>query len=203
MNRRQLILGLGSAGVGSAALVGSGAFTSVGVDRSVSLSVTGDADGYLGLDANFDDFPNSEYATELDNGVVAIDATGNADGNFNGTGVSPSASTIVEEVVAVTNQGTQDVLVFGTSTELEVADERFELFLTDLDDKATDRVNLLTPPDDVPSGGVQIVGPGETVGLGFEVDGRGLSESELGTLGDLLTDLQVTIRIDVEEVPNQ
>ena len=51
MRRRQFILGLGTIAAGSAAAVGSGAFTSVEADRTISAEVAQDSDAFLELDA--------------------------------------------------------------------------------------------------------------------------------------------------------
>ena len=51
MNRRKFMLGLGGTVAGSAAVLGSGAFTSFNADRTASVSVAGDSTAFLGLDA--------------------------------------------------------------------------------------------------------------------------------------------------------
>lgn len=200
MNRRKLLAGVGISVSGAAGVLSTGAFTSVGVERQVAFAVTNDANAYLGLDPDSDSFHNSEYATEQADGTVRIDLTGDSSGDFNGTGASPFAQTVIEEVIKVTNQGAQKVLIFGTSGELEVNDD-FELFLTDPENESAGRTDLLKSPSSESPDGLRVIGPGESLALGFELDGRDLDNSELNDLEELVTDLQVVIHADAEEVP--
>jgi len=199
MNRRKLIFLFGTAATGGGVAVGTGAFDSVSADRSVSLAVAGDSNAFLGLNSDSNELPNSEYATELGNGLAEINTTPDADGDFDGEGVSPFALTTIEEVIEVTNQGTQDVAVFVESNDpnLSDLDGDFELFATDPDDGTDNRANLRegTDIDDL-----QVIGPGDSFALGFEVDARDKSDSELDDLEDDITDLEVTIIADAEEV---
>ena len=54
MNRRTVLLGLGATGIGTGALFGSGAFTSVQASRDFTVEVAGDEAAALGLIANDD-----------------------------------------------------------------------------------------------------------------------------------------------------
>lgn len=81
MNRRQLLLGVGSTAAASTLLVGSGAFSQVEADRSMSVRVARDSSGYLGL------VPNTRIKgiRESESGELEVD--------FTGTGLNPSATT--------------------------------------------------------------------------------------------------------------
>ena len=196
MNRRTLITYTGVAVTGGSAVLATGAFTSVEANRDITVNVADDTDALLGLDP--DSLDNSAYATESD-GVVGIDVSQDGDRDFDGEGVSPFALTTIEEVIEVTNQGTQDVAVFVESNDpsLGELDGDFELFATDPDDGTDNRANLRegTDIDDL-----QVIGPGDSFALGFEVDARDKSDDELDELEDDITDLEVTIIADAEEV---
>lgn len=109
MQRRNLLAAIGSAAAGSAAAMGTGAFTSVSADRSVSVAVEGDKSALLGLDATTG--TNSAYAKQTDSGevTVAIDET---DTYADADGVNANALTKIFEAFQITNQGTQPVAVW-------------------------------------------------------------------------------------------
>lgn len=54
MNRRNVLIGLGTAAVGTGAAFGSGAFTQVEADRTVSVGVADDSNAHVGLVPNAD-----------------------------------------------------------------------------------------------------------------------------------------------------
>lgn len=110
-NRRKFITGLGALAAGSAAAVGTGAFTSVTADRAVTVNIEGDANAYLGLSAT--NSANGAYTNESgDDGKISInfdDLTGGDDRTVadGGSGVNYRAKTVAEDVFRITNQGTQ------------------------------------------------------------------------------------------------
>ena len=63
MNRRNVLLGLGTAAAGSGIVFGSGAFTTVEAERSFDVSVDTDADAVIGLDTAAD---GDDLVTESD-----------------------------------------------------------------------------------------------------------------------------------------
>jgi len=102
---------LGIAGGGTAFVTGSGAFTTVEADRDVSVAVAGDADAFLALRGNGE---NSEYVTTTD-GQLGLDLTSsNSNISGSGQGVNANAITVLEDVIEVQNQGTQEVEVEAT-----------------------------------------------------------------------------------------
>ncbi|MES3160230.1 MAG: DUF1102 domain-containing protein, partial [Halorubrum sp.] len=168
MQRRKFILGLGAALASGSALIGSGAFTSVAAERDIAVNVADDAQALLRLDPDDTDYPNSAYATETD-GVVEIDITEDGSG-FDGEGISPFATTTIEEVFPIENQGTQEVQVSVESTDLDGSDfeDEVDFFATpdpNDDDQDFDQVSLL---DDSIN-----IGVGEAVAAGLEVDATG------------------------------
>ena len=136
MNRRKFVIRLGAASAGGSALIGSGAFTSVSAERDITVNVSDDSSALLELDP--DSLDNSAYAIESD-GSTGIDISKSASGDFSGEGVSPFALTEIEEVIEVTNQGTQEV-------EVEVT----PLTVVDTDTSSTLMV-LTVPKTDFPA----------------------------------------------------
>ncbi len=76
MNRRRFIVGLGSAAAGSAAVLGSGAFSAAQLDgRDVNVKVVDDSDGLIGL------VPNPNVAgIHDDEGELTIDLADDGQG---------------------------------------------------------------------------------------------------------------------------
>jgi hypothetical protein len=109
MKRRKFILGTGAAAAGGASLLGSGAFTSVQADRSVSVNVVGDANALLRL-APCEGSSNGDYVTGAADGAMAIDLS-ESNKNVDGNGVNPEARTTIHNVFEICNQGTQNVCV--------------------------------------------------------------------------------------------
>jgi len=103
MQRRNLLIGMGSLTVGGAATIGTGAFTSVEAERSVTVDVAGDSNAYLGLQPTTG--PNSDYVHK-ENGQVKIALSGSDNG---GKGFNKNAVTEIDEMLKVTNQGTQTI----------------------------------------------------------------------------------------------
>jgi hypothetical protein len=69
MNRRKFILGVGGVSVGSAGVIGTGAFSNITADRDVTLRIAADNNGYLEFD------PVSELTTIPHGGVTEFDLT--------------------------------------------------------------------------------------------------------------------------------
>ena len=106
MQRRKLLAGMGSLAAGSAAAMGTGAFTETSVDRAVTVQVANDAAGYLGL-SDVDSSPNSQFVSQDgSNGELAIDVDDSGNG---GSGVNLNSHTRIDDLFKITNQGTQTV----------------------------------------------------------------------------------------------
>lgn len=88
--RRTTTLGLGAMLAGAGTVLGTGAFSSVEAQRSVSLSTAGDADAFLAFEVIDDDY------VDLDNGMIAFE-------------LIADARTTFTDLVAVRNQGTRSV----------------------------------------------------------------------------------------------
>ena len=107
------MIGVGSLAAGSAAAMGTGAFTSVQANRSLTVETADDASALLALEA--EDTPNgNEYVDESDN-AIAIDIS-----TSHGDGVNDDAYTVVRNLFQATNQGTQNVYVWAEGLPAEV-----------------------------------------------------------------------------------
>jgi hypothetical protein len=107
MNRRKFLAGIGSLAAASATAMGTGAFTSVDAERSVSVAVASDENAFLGLDTL--DSSNSDEFVSLDGGTLGIDISETTAG---GTGVNMNARTAFDDMFQITNQGTQQAAVY-------------------------------------------------------------------------------------------
>lgn len=112
MKRRTLLLGLGTAIAGGGAVLGTGAFTTVQADRSVSVNVAQSSQALVGIDVN------DRYGSTTDNGVAQFDLQSNV---FENTGFNPQAKTILYGALAITNnsgtEGDTMSVEFGYSSD--------------------------------------------------------------------------------------
>ena len=150
-----------------AVVTGSGAFSSVTAERTVSVNVAGDADALLGLSVH--DGPNGAYA-QTSNGQIEILVDGT---NTTGSGVNPNARTVIRDVFNVTNQGTQTVDVW-----IEKSGNRTDL----VEFQNASAVRL-----DNTSAQAETVAVGDTTEVGIVIDTRGESLSSGTTLLDSIT----------------
>jgi hypothetical protein len=92
--------------------MGTGAFTSVTADRSVSVEVAGDKSALLALTAAKEGGSKTansdEYVENAGGGEVMINLTSTAEG---ASGINADAETKVANLLDITNQGTQDIQV--------------------------------------------------------------------------------------------
>jgi hypothetical protein len=111
MRRRKMLIGLGSLAAGGAAATGTGAFTSVTADRTITVNTANDNDAFLQLTPS--DGENGAYA-EQDGGTleIAFDGSNTDSGEPTGNGINDNAKTIIRDVFDITNQGTQAVFVW-------------------------------------------------------------------------------------------
>ena len=105
INRRRALIGLGALAAGGSAFAGTGAFTSVQADRTMTVATANDADAFLALDTI--DSPNSAEFAEITDGTLEIDIGDTDDG---GSGVNLNAITHIDRVFKITNQGTRPLM---------------------------------------------------------------------------------------------
>ena len=99
-NRRKFLAGLGALASGSAAAVGTGAFTSVSANRTLSVETAGDVDAYLGLDASVSPHANQS------GGTMEFQFDGSSEA-ASGQGLNQNADTMFTDVLRIENQGTE------------------------------------------------------------------------------------------------
>lgn len=102
MQRRKFIIGLGALSAGTAAAMGTGAFSAVEADRGFSVDVADDANAYLALTSA------SEYAEE-NGGTIELDFSESNPTDKGGEGVNKNATTMFLHLFTIKNQGTETV----------------------------------------------------------------------------------------------
>ena len=157
MERRKFVIGAGALATGSAAALGTGAFSSVEAERSVEIDVEGDAEAYLRLtgDEEFiDDDTPQDSELEFAFGV-------NEETEEGGQGFNDDAVTVVEDIVTIENQGTEDTVQvdFGEDGD---NDDEVTVNLDDADVK-------LMLPEDVSDRTIDV---GNSTTIDIEVDTR-------------------------------
>lgn len=102
---------MGSLAAGGAATIGSGAFTSVSANRSVDVNVADDSDALLRIvkDRRGESpTANAEEYVETSGGTVSLDFTETDSG---AGGINDDATTVIDDLLMIENQGTQGVYV--------------------------------------------------------------------------------------------
>lgn len=115
MNRRNVLIGLGAVAAGGGAVLGSGAFSQVQAERTVSVTTAGDASGFLQLSGD------GSYVTDDSSGALTLDL-GQA---TSGDGFNEEARTVVEGIVTATNNaadGENIDIGFDDGTGTQVAE---------------------------------------------------------------------------------
>jgi len=114
MQRRNLLIGMGSIAAGGAATIGTGAFTSVQADRSVQVAVADDDEAFLSIEGNDTNNGNQYVTSDGTSGTLTLDFTNTDNEAFTsggGSGLNDNAETIIRDLFTITNKGTQRVLV--------------------------------------------------------------------------------------------
>ena len=112
MNRRNVLIALGAVAIMTGIVFGTGAFTQVEADRTVNVDVAEDADAFLAIEEG--PGANADYVDTDDDGAIVVNLDGT---NVDGDGLNPDAVTSIDDLITLTNQGTQEV---GLRFELEV-----------------------------------------------------------------------------------
>ena len=144
MNRRKFLIGAGSLAAGSAAAMGTGAFSTVEADRTVSVNVASDSQALLALDKAENE--NSAYAKEQSTGAITVDISDSNNSGFDGkdpNGVNPNATTRIFDIFTIQNQGTQPAAVWvpPESVSSSTGDDVTDGTGFYIDPQATDRPN--------------------------------------------------------------
>ena len=176
MNRRNVLIGLGGLVAGGGALIGTGAFDTVEAERTVNVETAGDAAALLAFSpADRDDDTGdgagtdpdfNEYVPDPGEGTIEINLDGNTEG---ADGLNQNARTRLENLVVVTNQGTQNV----GSLEFTIAVDG-----TGDDDGHEDAFKIVSGSDTIEADGEDLLSeieesplePGQDVSFGVEID---------------------------------
>lgn len=98
---------------GMATALGSGAFSSVEANRSVTVNVASDDQAYLALTPVSDGSANAGYSITNSENELELRFNGE-NPDTNGTGVGTDSKYYFDNVFAIRNQGTQPVDVYAT-----------------------------------------------------------------------------------------
>ncbi|ELZ35781.1 hypothetical protein [Halorubrum tebenquichense] len=105
-NRRKFLAGLGALASGSAAAVGTGAFSSVSATRTVSVNVASDESSFLALNA-------TDERASITDGQLELEFDNSGEGAL---GLNPNSRTAFLDVFEITNQG-DDPAYVGVGVE--------------------------------------------------------------------------------------
>ncbi len=148
----------------------SGAFTTVQADRTADVSTAGDASALLAIQP--EPGPNGqEYATTNNDQVVEIQLINDTAGS---SGVNVNATTEVDNIINITNQGSQDVGVYITRSD-EGGNEQLVTFYAGSSYSSSNNMTGI-------SGNAETLSPGESVTVSMEIDTTGGSISNDQTL---------------------
>lgn len=183
---------MGALATGSAAAVGSGAFTSVEADRDITIEVAGDANAFLAFERERD-----EYIGDPDGGTLTI-SLGEPTTDEGGEGFNDRGLTRVDDIIGIRNQGTQPAGIgFGSAGDLDEDSQSTTVPLENVG-SATAKVTLTLsenageldpgdgpamisvdvdtnadPNDTEETSSVTLSGSSEAAGLDYDGDGNG------------------------------
>ena len=163
MKRRSLLAGLGTLAGAGGLTFGTGAFTSVSAERSVSVAVARDYRAFLRLEPNVDEGIGDVRSgrSSTDGRGVEFDLPGIDDGeNPDADGVAPDSVYEFHDLLKVSNQGTQPITVWS---EYDDSDFQELALVTD-----AGRLSESPPTLDV----------GESIDVGLYIDTHGTDTGE-------------------------
>jgi hypothetical protein len=180
MKRRTVLVGMGGLVAGGGALIGTGAFTTVEAERSVSVETESDASAFLGLEPTTG--PNGQEFASMNGDTLEVNIE---DVNLN-------AVTHIDEIFQVTNNGSQPVVLYfeeqpgtdnpdGNAIDVGARTDQITASSVGEGDQPTsngivdtDLVDLSAPG--APGSGAGygdlgvLLGVGDTIQLGFYID---------------------------------
>jgi len=105
MQRRNLLIGMGSLAAGGAATLGTGAVDTIQTERGMAVDIAGDGAAYLGMEPNTD----SEFVkTTNTNGQIKLDFASNNNG---GKGVNTDGVTAARPAYTLSNQTSETLYI--------------------------------------------------------------------------------------------
>jgi hypothetical protein len=126
MNRRNALIGLGAIATGGGAVFGSGAFSTVDADRSVSVTLANDTNANLQLEVD----PNNSHSGISDGSPNGTNSQTII--SLNVTGVNDDASTTFNGALRITNNGASNPTVTVSIDESGVGGISFTINTTSL-----------------------------------------------------------------------
>lgn len=187
VTRRSTLIGLGGLLSGGGALLGTGAFTAVEAERSVSMETAGDANAFLSLEVI-----DEEYVDVTD-GTIEFDVLGDATTQF-------------EDLVDVRNRGTQTVRslrfefdVVGADQPDSAVEDALKIISGDATIDAVDETNLLVVSDAGDAENDELA-PGEAIPFGIAID---LTDDDIDSIdGDPEITLTIIAETEADDAPD-
>jgi len=162
MERRKLLVGMGSLAAGGAAATGTGAFSSVSANRTVDAAIVADENAYLQLtddlslpdqpetsaDTNDDDLDapdnNTEYAVDAGSGELRL--AFNDEAGTGGNGLNADSTYYFDNVFGVRNQANGDQLKIDIDDSGLDHSDAFQFYTLSMNgDPLAGRDSLFTP----------------------------------------------------------
>ncbi|WP_049942985.1 hypothetical protein [Haloarcula sp. CGMCC 1.6347] len=180
MNRRGFLLSIGAASVGTGAVFGSGAFTSIEADRNVNLQVTGDT-GSAQVGFSPGSGATSIVGTDTNESVDII--------NFEQTNLNEQAKTSFENALEVDNNSQSKVNLYIDDSTTGVGDDPTNGEVLDFREGSAG-VSIVGSDQAIaldPDGGSSDGGYSDTVELDIVVDLRddGVDGDDLSEISDV------------------
>jgi hypothetical protein len=163
----------------------SGAFTTVEADRSVDVNTSGDASALLSLDAESPSPNADDYVSGSGNEIqINLNTTNSAGG---GNGINQDALTDVDDLINITNQGSQEVEVHIVMDEggssLSNLNNSVDFTVDGSSGGATSVPDTLDRSSTDSGSGSSVTLPvGESVTIGIEIDLTGVSTGSSDTI---------------------
>ena len=172
-NRRSVLIGMGGLVAAGGAALGTGAFTTVTAERTVSVETAGDGSAFLALAPARDD---DNFVTAPSDGTIEINLDGTDSQTGSNGGLNQNAETVFRNLVTITNNGTQEItsltLTMAVSSASNVvADDTFEFTVSPSDGNSNQGTvsnggNILTGNNSIPG----TLGSGSSINFGMIID---------------------------------
>ncbi|WP_418284688.1 hypothetical protein [Halorubrum sp. DTA46] len=214
MERRNFLIGMGSTAAGASALIGSGAFSRIESQRSVTIQVAEDANAYLGMRTlntpNSNNFVGTDGNGHLEIDIGDFDPDGTNYEYQTGSGVNSDSFTYFDGLFELCNQGKADATISyalpessphtdvgndWTAPDAEYDQQVVAFYYIDESRSEAE--------DGVDSGGRVIVNEGDTVDLALgeceEIGIRTVTKGVDATTGEALIDGEIVVTADAPE----
>jgi len=127
MRRRRFLAGLTGVAAGGASAIGTGAFSSLSADRTVTVKVEDDDDAYLTLDPSSDLSRATTASDKLEFYIPGLKTRAGLSDTPTGNGIAPNSSYTFANLLSVQNRGGDRVEVYSDTTGLPAGVETLSL----------------------------------------------------------------------------